>query len=42
MIAYPIVKSSNTRGGRLPAADNGRSYLKVPISCFELREDPDA
>ena len=43
MTAYPIVKSFNIRGGRLPAAeDNGRSYLNVPIGCFESREDPDA
>ena len=43
MTAYPIVKSFNIRGGLLSAAeDNGRSYLKIPIGCFESREDPDA
>ena len=42
MTVYPIIKSFNIRGGRLSAADNGRSYLKVPIGCFESREDPDA
>ena len=43
MTVYPIIKSFNIRGGRLSAAeDNGRSYLKMPIGCFESREDPGA
>ena len=43
MPASLIIKSFNIRGGRLPAAeDNVRSYLNIPIGCFESREVPDA